>query len=77
MPFVADLRWSSVNGTQEPREVSFFIIQGLSMLDDRKMILFVILLLAYIVILGGNSMIICVVQNKSSSFSCPGSWSQS
>uniref|UniRef100_A0A3Q3EF32 Olfactory receptor family 11 subfamily L member 1 n=1 Tax=Kryptolebias marmoratus TaxID=37003 RepID=A0A3Q3EF32_KRYMA len=38
--------------------VTFFIIQSLSHLDDRKMILFVILLLAYIVILGGNSMII-------------------
>lgn len=67
-PFGTDLRLGFINGTQEPKEVPFFIIQGLSNLDDRKMILFVILLLAYIVILGGNSMIIFVVQMKTNSF---------
>uniref|UniRef100_A0A3Q1IEA5 G-protein coupled receptors family 1 profile domain-containing protein n=1 Tax=Anabas testudineus TaxID=64144 RepID=A0A3Q1IEA5_ANATE len=38
--------------------VSFFIIQGLTSLGDKQMILFVFLLLGYIIILGGNSMII-------------------
>uniref|UniRef100_A0A3Q1JS68 G-protein coupled receptors family 1 profile domain-containing protein n=1 Tax=Anabas testudineus TaxID=64144 RepID=A0A3Q1JS68_ANATE len=42
--------------------VSFFIIQGLTSLGDKQMILFVFLLLGYIIILGGNSMIIFVVQ---------------
>ncbi|KAG7239073.1 hypothetical protein INR49_030215 [Caranx melampygus] len=44
----------------QPDGVSFFIIQGLANVDQKKMILFVILLLSYIVILGGNSMIILV-----------------
>uniref|UniRef100_A0A3Q3N1H6 G-protein coupled receptors family 1 profile domain-containing protein n=1 Tax=Mastacembelus armatus TaxID=205130 RepID=A0A3Q3N1H6_9TELE len=42
----------------EPDGVTFFILQGLSSLGEKQMILFVILLLGYIVILGGNSMII-------------------
>ncbi|XP_026184722.1 olfactory receptor 142-like [Mastacembelus armatus] len=53
-------RSSSVNGTREPDGVTFFILQGLSSLGEKQMILFVILLLGYIVILGGNSMIIFV-----------------
>uniref|UniRef100_A0A3Q3KRS0 G-protein coupled receptors family 1 profile domain-containing protein n=1 Tax=Monopterus albus TaxID=43700 RepID=A0A3Q3KRS0_MONAL len=55
---------SSVNGTREPDGVTFFILQGLSSLGDRQMILFVILLLGYIITQGGNSMIIFLVQNK-------------
>uniref|UniRef100_A0A3Q3KRS6 G-protein coupled receptors family 1 profile domain-containing protein n=1 Tax=Monopterus albus TaxID=43700 RepID=A0A3Q3KRS6_MONAL len=51
-------RSSSVNGTREPDGVTFFILQGLSSLGDRQMILFVILLLGYIITQGGNSMII-------------------
>uniref|UniRef100_A0A3Q3KUW6 Odorant receptor, family 6, subfamily AT, member 1 n=1 Tax=Mastacembelus armatus TaxID=205130 RepID=A0A3Q3KUW6_9TELE len=42
----------------EPDGVTFFILQGLSSLGEKQMILFVILLLGYIVILGGNSMVI-------------------
>uniref|UniRef100_A0A3Q3KGL0 G-protein coupled receptors family 1 profile domain-containing protein n=1 Tax=Monopterus albus TaxID=43700 RepID=A0A3Q3KGL0_MONAL len=49
---------------QEPDGVTFFILQGLSSLGDRQMILFVILLLGYIITQGGNSMIIFLVQNK-------------
>ncbi|XP_026213327.1 olfactory receptor 10J4-like [Anabas testudineus] len=51
---------SSPNGTRESDGVSFFIIQGLTSLGDKQMILFVFLLLGYIIILGGNSMIIFV-----------------
>uniref|UniRef100_A0A8D0AC74 Odorant receptor, family 6, subfamily AT, member 1 n=1 Tax=Sander lucioperca TaxID=283035 RepID=A0A8D0AC74_SANLU len=47
-----------VNGTWEPDGVTFFIIEGLASLGDKKIIFFVILLLGYITILGGNSMII-------------------
>uniref|UniRef100_A0A8D0AC55 Odorant receptor, family 6, subfamily AT, member 1 n=1 Tax=Sander lucioperca TaxID=283035 RepID=A0A8D0AC55_SANLU len=47
-----------------PDGVTFFIIEGLASLGDKKIIFFVILLLGYITILGGNSMIIFVVQNK-------------
>uniref|UniRef100_A0A8D0A850 Odorant receptor, family 6, subfamily AT, member 1 n=1 Tax=Sander lucioperca TaxID=283035 RepID=A0A8D0A850_SANLU len=49
---------SFVNGTWEPDGVTFFIIEGLASLGDKKIIFFVILLLGYITILGGNSMII-------------------
>uniref|UniRef100_A0A3Q3NKI0 Odorant receptor, family 6, subfamily AT, member 1 n=1 Tax=Mastacembelus armatus TaxID=205130 RepID=A0A3Q3NKI0_9TELE len=42
--------------THWPDGVTFFILQGLSSLGEKQMILFVILLLGYIVILGGNSM---------------------
>uniref|UniRef100_A0A3Q1IDR6 G-protein coupled receptors family 1 profile domain-containing protein n=1 Tax=Anabas testudineus TaxID=64144 RepID=A0A3Q1IDR6_ANATE len=55
----------SSNGTRESDGVSFFIIQGLTSLGDKQMILFVFLLLGYIIILGGNSMIIFVVQLSS------------
>uniref|UniRef100_A0A3Q3KRS4 G-protein coupled receptors family 1 profile domain-containing protein n=1 Tax=Monopterus albus TaxID=43700 RepID=A0A3Q3KRS4_MONAL len=55
-------RSSSVNGTREPDGVTFFILQGLSSLGDRQMILFVILLLGYIITQGGNSMIIFLTQ---------------
>uniref|UniRef100_A0A8D0ABQ9 Odorant receptor, family 6, subfamily AT, member 1 n=1 Tax=Sander lucioperca TaxID=283035 RepID=A0A8D0ABQ9_SANLU len=41
-----------------PDGVTFFIIEGLASLGDKKIIFFVILLLGYITILGGNSMII-------------------
>uniref|UniRef100_A0A8D0A6V3 Odorant receptor, family 6, subfamily AT, member 1 n=1 Tax=Sander lucioperca TaxID=283035 RepID=A0A8D0A6V3_SANLU len=51
---------SFVNGTWEPDGVTFFIIEGLASLGDKKIIFFVILLLGYITILGGNSMIIFV-----------------
>uniref|UniRef100_A0A8D0ADG4 Odorant receptor, family 6, subfamily AT, member 1 n=1 Tax=Sander lucioperca TaxID=283035 RepID=A0A8D0ADG4_SANLU len=47
-----------------PDGVTFFIIEGLASLGEKKIIFFVILLLGYITILGGNSMIIFVVQNK-------------
>ncbi|XP_076607114.1 olfactory receptor 10J4 [Chaetodon auriga] len=60
LPLSTNHRSSSVNGTWEPHGVTFFIIQGLTNLSERKMILFVILLLSYIIILGGNSMIIFV-----------------
>ncbi|XP_070839519.1 olfactory receptor 10J4 [Chaetodon trifascialis] len=60
LPLSTNHRSSSVNGTLEPHGVTFFIIQGLTNLSERKMILFVILLLGYIIILGGNSMIIFV-----------------
>uniref|UniRef100_A0A8D0AFR0 Odorant receptor, family 6, subfamily AT, member 1 n=1 Tax=Sander lucioperca TaxID=283035 RepID=A0A8D0AFR0_SANLU len=43
-----------------PDGVTFFIIEGLASLGDKKIIFFVILLLGYITILGGNSMIIFV-----------------
>ncbi|XP_030601394.1 olfactory receptor 6C3 [Archocentrus centrarchus] len=59
-PLSTTHRSSSVNGTLDPRGVTFFIIQGLANLSEKKMILFAILLLIYIVILGGNSMIIFV-----------------
>uniref|UniRef100_A0A8D0DDS5 Odorant receptor, family 6, subfamily AT, member 1 n=1 Tax=Sander lucioperca TaxID=283035 RepID=A0A8D0DDS5_SANLU len=49
---------SFVNGTWEPDGVTFFIIEGLASLGEKKIIFFVILLLGYITILGGNSMII-------------------
>ncbi|XP_026184712.1 olfactory receptor 13C2-like [Mastacembelus armatus] len=60
LPLSSSHRSSSVNGTREPDGVTFFILQGLSSLGEKQMILFVILLLGYIVILGGNSMIIFV-----------------
>uniref|UniRef100_A0A8D0A8F5 Odorant receptor, family 6, subfamily AT, member 1 n=1 Tax=Sander lucioperca TaxID=283035 RepID=A0A8D0A8F5_SANLU len=41
-----------------PDGVTFFIIEGLASLGEKKIIFFVILLLGYITILGGNSMII-------------------
>nr|XP_020443010.1 olfactory receptor 6N1-like isoform X3 [Monopterus albus] len=59
-PLSTSHRSSSVNGTREPDGVTFFIIQGLSSLGDRPMILFVILLLGYVIILGGNSIIMFV-----------------
>ncbi|XP_042355410.1 olfactory receptor 10J4 [Plectropomus leopardus] len=55
----------SVNGTWESDGVTFFIIQGLASLGEKRMILFVILLLGYIIILGGNSMIILVALTDS------------
>ncbi|KAI3374036.1 hypothetical protein L3Q82_022599, partial [Scortum barcoo] len=60
LPLLTNHRSSSVNGTQESDGITFFIIQGLANLSEKKMILFVILLLGYIIILGGNSMIIFV-----------------
>ncbi|KAK2827939.1 hypothetical protein Q5P01_018973 [Channa striata] len=51
---------SSSNSTRGSGAVPFFIIQGLSSLGNKQMILFVVLLLGYIIILGGNSMIIFV-----------------
>ncbi|KAL0994353.1 hypothetical protein UPYG_G00121040 [Umbra pygmaea] len=54
-------RTSSMNRTQSS-SVSFFIIQGLASLGEKRMILFVIFLLAYTIILGGNCMIICLVR---------------
>ncbi|XP_026184651.1 olfactory receptor 10V1-like [Mastacembelus armatus] len=60
LPLSSSHRSSSVNGTREPDGVTFFILQGLSSLGEKQMILFVILLLGYIGILGGNSMIIFV-----------------
>ncbi|XP_074508798.1 olfactory receptor 10J4-like [Sebastes fasciatus] len=56
---------SSLNGTWGPEGVTFFIIQGLANLGQKKMIVFVILLLGYIIILGGNSMIIYVALTDS------------
>ncbi|XP_060912272.1 olfactory receptor 10J4 [Labrus mixtus] len=53
-------RSSSVNNTWETDGVTFFIIQGLTNLGEKKIILFVILLLGYIIILAGNCMIIFV-----------------
>ncbi|XP_019903836.3 olfactory receptor 1052 [Esox lucius] len=50
-----------MNNTQ-PSSVTFFILQGLGSLGEKKMILFVIFLLAYTIILGGNSMIIYLVR---------------
>uniref|UniRef100_A0A3Q4MX56 Olfactory receptor family 11 subfamily L member 1 n=1 Tax=Neolamprologus brichardi TaxID=32507 RepID=A0A3Q4MX56_NEOBR len=46
------------NGTLGLGGVTFFIIQGLTNLDEKKIILFSILLLIYIMILGGNGIII-------------------
>ncbi|KAK2882313.1 olfactory receptor 10A2-like [Channa argus] len=51
---------SSSNSTRGSDAVTFFIIQGLTSLGEKQIILFVILLLGYIIILGGNSMIIFV-----------------
>ncbi|XP_032363922.1 olfactory receptor 13C2-like [Etheostoma spectabile] len=51
---------ASFNGTWEPDGVPFFVIQGLTGLGEKKLIVFVTMLLGYIVILGGNSMIIFV-----------------
>ncbi|XP_026037074.1 olfactory receptor 10J4 [Astatotilapia calliptera] len=53
-------RSSSVNETLGLGGVTFFIIQGLTSLDEKKIILFSILLLIYIMVLGGNSIIIYV-----------------
>ncbi|XP_042287655.1 olfactory receptor 6N1 [Thunnus maccoyii] len=61
LPLSSNPRSSFVNSTLEPDGISFFIIQGLANLGEKKMILFVILLLVYIIILGGNIMIIFVV----------------
>lgn len=61
-PLSTNHRSSSANGTLELGGVTFFIIQGLTNLDEKKIILFSILLLIYIMILGGNSIIIYVVQ---------------
>lgn len=55
-------RSSSVNGTLGLGGVTYFIIQGLTNLEEKKTILFSILFLIYIMILGGNSIIIYVVQ---------------
>ncbi|KAM9348524.1 olfactory receptor 10J4 [Symphorus nematophorus] len=63
LPLSTNHRSSSANGTQESDGVTFFIIQGLANLSEKKLILFVILLLGYIVILGGNSLIIFVALN--------------
>uniref|UniRef100_UPI0037E81FC4 olfactory receptor 10C1 n=1 Tax=Semicossyphus pulcher TaxID=241346 RepID=UPI0037E81FC4 len=60
LPSSTNHRSSSVNSTWEHDGVTFFLIQGLADLGEKKMILFVVLLLGYIVILGGNSMIIFV-----------------
>ncbi|XP_049896916.1 olfactory receptor 5AN1-like [Epinephelus moara] len=65
LPLSTNQRSSSVNGTWEPDGVTFFIIQGLASLGEKKMIVFVLLLLGYIIILGGNSMIIFVVLTDS------------
>uniref|UniRef100_A0A673ZEA5 Olfactory receptor family 6 subfamily Q member 1 n=1 Tax=Salmo trutta TaxID=8032 RepID=A0A673ZEA5_SALTR len=46
-----------MNSTQSS-PVTFFIIQGLASLGEKKMVLFIIFLLAYTIILGGNIMII-------------------
>ncbi|XP_067348694.1 olfactory receptor 10J4-like [Channa argus] len=51
---------SSSNSTRGSDAVTFFIIQGLTSLGEKQIILYVILLLGYIIILGGNSMIIFV-----------------
>ncbi|CAI5642568.1 unnamed protein product [Oreochromis niloticus] len=59
-PLSTNHRSSSANGTLELGGVTFFIIQGLTNLDEKKIILFSILLLIYIMILGGNSIIIYV-----------------
>ncbi|XP_075342896.1 olfactory receptor 13C2 [Odontesthes bonariensis] len=59
-PFWTNQRWSSNSSSLESDGITFFIIQGLASLGEKRMILFVILLLIYIVILGGNSMIIFV-----------------
>ncbi|XP_005462572.1 olfactory receptor 49 isoform X2 [Oreochromis niloticus] len=59
-PLSTNHRSSSANGTLELSGVTFFIIQGLTNLDEKKIILFSILLLIYIMILGGNSIIIYV-----------------
>ncbi|CAG6018084.1 olfactory receptor 10J4 [Menidia menidia] len=53
----------SLNSSLESDVISFFIIEGLAGLKEKKMILFVILLLAYVTILGGNSMIIFVTRS--------------
>ncbi|XP_041863710.1 olfactory receptor 5AN1 [Melanotaenia boesemani] len=60
LPFLTNHRSSSVNSSWQSDDVSFFIIQGLASLGEKRMILFVILLLGYIIILGGNIMIIFV-----------------
>ncbi|XP_039633852.1 olfactory receptor 10J4-like [Perca fluviatilis] len=60
LPLSTNHRSSFVNGTWEPHGVTFFIIEGLASLGEKKIIFFVILLLGYITILGGNSMIIFV-----------------
>ncbi|KAM9332740.1 olfactory receptor 10J5-like [Pholidichthys leucotaenia] len=51
-------RFGSANNTLESGSVTFFIIEGLASLGEKKMILFVLMLVGYIVILGGNSMIV-------------------
>ncbi|XP_039633850.1 olfactory receptor 5AN1-like [Perca fluviatilis] len=58
LPLLTNHRSSFVNGTWEPDGVTFFIIQGLTSLGEKKIIIFVTMLLGYITILGGNSMII-------------------
>ncbi|KAM8836936.1 olfactory receptor 10J4-like [Spinachia spinachia] len=58
-------RSSSNNITGGTDAVSFFIIEGISNVGPKKMILFVLLLLGYIIILGGNSIIIFVALTDS------------
>ncbi|XP_074486889.1 olfactory receptor 5F1-like [Sebastes fasciatus] len=65
LPLSTNHRSSSANGTWGHDGVTFFIIQGLVDLGEKKMILFSFLLLAYIIILGGNSMIIYVALTDS------------
>ncbi|XP_078122782.1 olfactory receptor 5AN1-like [Sander vitreus] len=60
LPLSTNDRASFVNGTREPDGVTFFIIEGLTSLGEKKIIIFVTMLLGYITILGGNSMIIFV-----------------
>ncbi|XP_012712296.3 olfactory receptor 13C2-like isoform X2 [Fundulus heteroclitus] len=62
-------RSSSINGTSEHADVTFFIIQGLANLTENKMIFFTILLLVYIIILGGNGLIIFVTLTDPKLFS--------
>ncbi|XP_072230552.1 olfactory receptor 13C2 [Leuresthes tenuis] len=61
LPFWTNHRSNS--SSLEPDGVTFFIIQGLASLGEKRMILFVLLLLIYIAILGGNSMIIFVTRS--------------
>ncbi|KAM9332739.1 olfactory receptor 5J3-like [Pholidichthys leucotaenia] len=53
-------RSGAANNTLESGSVTFFIIEGLASLGEKKMILFVLMLVGYIIILGGNSMIVFV-----------------
>ncbi|XP_061595239.1 olfactory receptor 10J4 [Cololabis saira] len=64
-------RSSLANGTWSSGGVTFFIIQGLAGLGEKRLSLFVILFVGYVIILAGNTMIIFVVRTENPKLSSP------